>query len=298
MSRDREEGPRHLTLEAIDAAVEAIRSRTSAVPEIAVVADAGVAAALTGALEIEAVVEVPLLPPGTGAERMGEWRFGTLEGARVVVLNELVHPGEGHPLRSTTWPIRLLGRIGARILIRAGLVDALNPLWAVGDLVRVDDHINLMRDNPLIGPNLDALGPRFPDMSEAYDRALGRLAGEVALEMRVPLRQGVYVAVPWRGLETPAESRMLRSAGGDMVGAGTVPEVLVARQMGVRVLALAAVGATRLPAAESRALEAPSGEADRTAEAAETAETPEAAEARLAALIGRVVGRVGRGEAR
>ena len=298
MNRGREAEAAHLTLEAIDAAVEAIRSLAPTAPEIAVVADAGVATALTGALEVETVAEVPLLAPGADADRMGEWRFGTLGGTRVVVLDELAHPGEGHPLRSTIWPIRLLGRLGARILILAGIVDALNPLWAVGDLVRVDDHINLMRDNPLIGPNLDALGPRFPDMSEPYDRALGRLAGEVALEMRTPLRQGVYVAVPWRGLETAAESRMLRSAGGDMVGSGTVPEVLVARQMGVRVLALAAVGATRLPAAESRALEAPSGEADRTAEAAETAETPEAAEARLAALIGRVVGRVGRGEAR
>src|SRR5690606_3351652 len=126
-------------------------------------------------------------------------------------------------------------------LIGSDACGGLNPLWRAGDLVLIDDHINLLGDNPLIGPNLDELGPRFPDMSAPYDRALQALAEAAALRLATPLRRGVYAAVPGPNLETRAEYRMLRTMGADTVGMSTVPEVIVARHMGMRVLGVSII---------------------------------------------------------
>ena len=147
-----------------------------------------------------------------------------------------LHLYEGHELWRMMLPVRVMGLLGARVLVVSNAAGGLNPLWSKGDLVVLDDQINLLGDNPLVGPNLDELGPRFPDMSEPYDRALQTLAQEVALEAGIPLRRGVYAAVPGPNLETRAEYRMLRAMGADLVGMSTVPEVIVGRHMGQRVL--------------------------------------------------------------
>lgn len=157
------------------------------------------------------------------------------------------HRYEGHSLEQVTFPIRVLRELGVRTLVTSGAAGGMEPLWDRGDLVLISDHINLMGDNPLVGPNVDEQGPRFPDMTEAYDAGLRRAAREEALEMGLQLREGVYVGVPGPQLETPAEYRMLRTLGADLVGMSTVPEVIVARHAGMRVLGTAVVTNMCLP---------------------------------------------------
>jgi len=145
------------------------------------------------------------------------------------------------------FPVRVMRMLGARVLIVSNACGGMNPLWSIGDLVVLDDHINMLGDNPLIGANLDELGPRFPDMSAPYDRALQEAALQAALELRLPLRRGVYVAVPGPNLETRAEYRMLRTLGADVVGMSTVPEVIAGRHMDMRVLGISIITDRCLP---------------------------------------------------
>jgi purine-nucleoside phosphorylase len=156
----------------------------------------------------------------------------------------------------------------------------MHPLWQAGDLVLLDDHINLLGDNPLVGPDLPELGPRFPDMSQPYDRELQRSAEQCALELGILLRRGVYVAVPGPNLETRAEYRMLRTLGADVVGMSTVPEVIAARHAGMRVLALSIITDSCLP------------DALEPADIDAIIRTAQASEPRLAALLTRVLERL------
>src|SRR5690606_10640090 len=222
-------------------AVAAVRERTAFEPEIGIILGSGLGA-LADEIELEAAIpyeELPHFPLSTVETHTGRLLLGRLEGRRVAVLQGRFHRYEGYSLQQVTFPVRVLYLLGARILVVSAACGGMNPLWEPGDLVLLDDHINLLGDNPLIGPNLDELGPRFPDMSEPYDRDLQRLAQEVALELRIPLRRGVYVAVPGPNLETRAEYRMLRGMGAEVVGMSTVPEVIVARRMGMRGLGCA-----------------------------------------------------------
>jgi purine-nucleoside phosphorylase len=157
------------------------------------------------------------------------------------------HRYEGYTLQQIALPVRVLYRLGARTLVVANACGGMHPLWRPGDLMLIADHINLLGDNPLVGPNDDALGPRFPDMSEPYAASLRALAHQVALAQGITLREGVYVAVPGPNLETRAEYRMLRALGADVVGMSTVPEVIAAVHLGMQVLGVSIITDQCLP---------------------------------------------------
>jgi len=231
------------------AAVDAIRGRTRFEPEIAIILGTGLGA-LAQEIEVDTAIpyeEIPHFPLSTVESHTGRLVMGTLAGRRVVVMQGRFHRYEGYTLQQIAHPVRTMRLLGASTLVVSNVSGCMNPLWEPGDLVLIDDHINLLGDNPLVGPNLNEIGPRFPDMSEPYDRALQKIAEAAALELRIPLRRGVYVAVTGPNLETRAEYRMLREIGADIVGMSTVPEVIVARHAGMRVLGISLITDMGLP---------------------------------------------------
>ncbi len=192
-------------------------------------------------------VDIPHMPTPTVESHAGRLILGTLGGTAVIALQGRFHRYEGYALSQVAFPVRLLKTLGVDTLVVSGACGGMNPLWSPGDLVLIDDHINLLGDNPLVGSNLDEFGPRFPDMSEPYDRDLQELALACALRLGIPLRQGVYVAVTGPQLETRAEYRMLRQMGADVVGMSTVPEVIAARHASMRVLGITIITDQCLP---------------------------------------------------
>jgi purine-nucleoside phosphorylase len=191
--------------------------------------------------------DIPHFAQSTVESHAGELVVGTLAGRRVVAMKGRFHYYEGWSMRQITHPVRVMKALGAKALIVSNACGGMNPQWHVGDIMVMDDHINLIGDNPLRGVNDAALGPRFPDMCEAYDRRLIRLAEEVALEEKVPLRKGVYVAVSGPNLETRAEYRFLRAIGADVVGMSTVPEAIVAAHQGTPVIGFSIITDSCLP---------------------------------------------------
>lgn len=229
--------------------VQAVRARTGLVPEVAIVLGTGLGA-LTELLDADAVIpyaELPGFAVPTVESHAGRLHVGTLAGRRVAMLQGRFHRYEGYALDQVTYPVRVLHALGAGTLIVSNVSGGMHPLWEAGDLVVLADHINLLGDNPLVGPDGGAGSARFPDLTEAYDPALRALARDVALEQGITLREGTYVAVAGPNLETRAEYRMLRMLGGDVVGMSTVPEVIVARQLGMRVLGLSIITDLCLP---------------------------------------------------
>ena len=234
---------------AIDAAVSAIRARTDATPAIALILGTGLGG-LARTIEHPLVIEytdIPGFPASTVESHAGRLLFGTLGGKSVVAMQGRFHRYEGYSLQQVTFPVRVLRALGADTLIVSNACGGMHPLWAPGELMLIADHINLLGDNPLIGPNDDSLGPRFPDMSMPYDPELRALAREVAAEQRITLREGVYIAVAGPSLETRAEYRALRLLGADVVGMSTVPEVIVALHGGMRVLGISLITDQCLP---------------------------------------------------
>jgi len=232
-----------------DDAVRALRARTALVPDVGLILGTGLGR-LADEIQIEASVpyaDIPGFVRSTVESHTGRLLLGTLEGRRVAAMQGRFHRYEGYTLAQVTWPVRVLRALGAGTLIVSNACGGMHPLWDAGDLVLLADHINFLGDNPLVGPNDDAAGPRFPDMSCPYDAELRAAARAVALERGLVLREGVYVAVTGPNLETRAEYRMLRTLGADVVGMSTVPEVIVARQLGMRVLGLSIITDRCLP---------------------------------------------------
>ncbi|HEX5002004.1 MAG TPA: purine-nucleoside phosphorylase [Bacteroidia bacterium] len=226
--------------EAARATALFLRQRGYTDPQVGIVLGTGLSG-LAGLIEnrVEQSYEViPGFPVSTVESHAGKLLFGTIQGKRVVALQGRFHFYEGYDLEKATFPIRVLKELGIKQLILSNAAGALNPAFKKGTLMLLSDHINLLPGNPLIGTNVDEWGPRFPDMSEPYDRKSADLTIECAADAGIVLNRGVYVSVAGPNLETRAEYRFLRLIGADAVGMSTVPEVIVARHMGLPVVAI------------------------------------------------------------
>ena len=233
----------------IEAAATVVRSRAGLEPEAGIILGTGLGG-LADEIAIEATIsydEIPGFPLSTVESHAGRLLLGRLGSKPVVAMQGRFHRYEGYDLAAVTFPVRVMRALGAQTLVVSNACGGMHPLWSAGDLVLLSDHINLLGDNPLIGPNDERLGLRFPDMSAPYDPELRELARSVALELGIVLREGVYVAVPGPNLETRAEYRMLRGMGADVVGMSTVPEVIVAAHAGMRTVGISIITDQCLP---------------------------------------------------
>ena len=229
--------------EQIDRAVAVIREHTDATPEIGIVIGTGLGK-IAEAIEVTATIEysdIPGFVSSTVESHAGRLIFGMLGGKSVVAMQGRFHYYEGYSMGEITFPVRVMSSLGAQNLLVSNACGGMNSLYRRGDIMLIDDHINLIGDNPLIGPNDDSLGPRFPDMSEPYSYELLEIAEQAALDLKVKVHRGVYVAVAGPNLETRAEYRFLRGIGADVVGMSTVPEVIVARHMHMSVFGISII---------------------------------------------------------
>ena len=229
--------------ESIDRAVEEIRQVCDLVPDASLILGTGLGG-LAKEIDCAAQIsysEIPGFPVSTVESHAGRLLLGTLGGRNVVAMQGRFHLYEGYSMQQITFPVRVMRALGADKLVVSNACGGMNPFWSAGDLMLIADHINLLGDNPLIGPNDESLGPRFPDMSAPFDPELRKIARSVAQDLKITLREGVYVAVTGPNLETPAEYRFLRGIGADVVGMSTVPEVIVAVHGGMRVLGVSII---------------------------------------------------------
>jgi purine-nucleoside phosphorylase len=200
----------------------------------------GLVKEINAELEID-YADLPHFPLSTVESHKGKLIFGTIGNKKVVAMQGRFHYYEGYTMQQITYPVRVMKFLGVKTLLVSNACGGMNPLYKRGDIMLMADHINLLGDNPLIGKNEDELGPRFPDMSEPYSRELIELAEEVALENKIKVQKGVYIAVPGPNLETKAEYRFLRASGADVVGMSTIPEDIVANHMGMKVLGISII---------------------------------------------------------
>jgi purine-nucleoside phosphorylase len=235
--------------EQIEKAVLFIQKQTTINPGIGLVLGTGMGK-LAGQVEEASLIpyhQIPGFPPPTKENEETPLIIGRLVKKPVLIMPKRFHYYEGYTFQQISFPIRLMKRLGIQILILCNCAGGLNPFFLPGDLMVITDHINFMGTSPLIGPNPDQFGIRFPDMKDAYDPSLVALAQKVALEEGIPLQRGIYIAVSGPNLETPAETRFLRSTGADAVGMSTVPEVIVGIHAGLRVLGFSIIGNVNLP---------------------------------------------------
>jgi purine-nucleoside phosphorylase len=229
--------------ERVQRAAEVVRARIPAPPQVGLILGSGLggyADGLGNATRID-YHEIPSFPQSKVVGHAGRLVVGERAGARCVAMQGRVHCYEGHSAATVAFPARVLVALGAKVLIVTNAAGGLEPRWPPGTLMLIRDHINLLPDHPLRGPNDDRLGPRFPDMTHAYAPELRALAKEAAAAAHIPLEDGVYVAMPGPTYETPAEVQMLRRLGADATGMSTVPEVIACRHMGARVLGISCI---------------------------------------------------------
>ncbi|HET9588884.1 MAG TPA: purine-nucleoside phosphorylase [Anaerolineales bacterium] len=235
-----------ITLEQIDEAAEAVRKHTAHQPRIGIILGSGLndLAASVQDSDIIPYADLPHWPVSTVHGHAGRLVIGTLEDEKVFIMQGRIHFYEGYSMSQITLPVRVMQRLGLELMIVTNAAGGVNPDFTPGDVMLITDNLNLigmMGMNPLMGPNLDELGPRFPDMSQAYDRKLMDLARKAAAQNNIKLLEGVYCALSGPSFEGPADLRFLRLAGADAVGMSTVPEVIVARHGGLRVLGLSGI---------------------------------------------------------
>jgi len=262
----------------LDQAAGFVRDRSPLRPAMGVVLGSGLGAFADELEDAVAVpfAEIPHFPASTVVGHSGALVIGRSRGVPVAVLKGRVHFYEGYGLDQVVFPVRVLGRLGVKTLVITNAAGAINPSFAPGDLMVIEDHVNLL-GNPLLGPNEEALGPRFPDMSEAYDRGLRDVAEAACRAASIRCHRGVYVSLTGPSYETPAEIRMFRTMGADAVGMSTVPEVIAARHMGMRVAGLSCL--TNMAA----------GVTDRKLDHREVLETGERVKAALLEVLARIV---------
>lgn len=232
-----------MDVEKIKNAVDFLQSKYKKVPKIGLILGSGLGVL---ADEIENPVkipygEIPDFPVSTVEGHAGQLVFGLLNGVEVVTMQGRFHYYEGYSLEKITFPVRVMKGLGVETLIVTNAAGGINESFSPGDLMIISDHINNMGANPLIGPNDPSLGARFPDMSEAYSKALREIAKKTAFHLNIKVQEGVYIGTPGPSYETPAEIRMFRILGGDAVGMSTVPEVIVARHSGINVLGISCI---------------------------------------------------------
>jgi len=233
----------HTDFDRVTAAAAEVIHRVGDVPDAAVVLGSGLGA-FAGQLADAVTIpygDIPGWPVSRVIGHAGKLVAGTTNGKRLLALSGRVHFYEGHPLGVVTFPIRVLGQLGVRTVVMTNAAGGINTNFAQGALMLIDDHINFLGANPLVGVNEDRFGLRFPDMSEVYSRRLRSLADEAANDAGVQIEHGVYIAVSGPSYETPAEIRAFRALGADAVGMSTVPEAIVANHMGMKVLAISCV---------------------------------------------------------
>lgn len=229
--------------ERVEEAAAAVRSRCGALPETAVVLGSGLGDFADTLLDAIATPygELPHWPASQVVGHAGRLVIGNVAGKRVAALSGRVHFYEGHHLSTVVFATRVMGRLGVKQMILTNAAGGINTLFSQGALMVIDDHINMLGSNPLVGMNDDRFGPRFPDMSEVYSARLRKIADSAAKAQGVPVSHGVYVAVHGPSYETPAEIRFFRTIGVDAVGMSTVPEAIAARHMGVEVLGISCI---------------------------------------------------------
>jgi purine-nucleoside phosphorylase len=235
-----------VTLQQIDQAADAVRKATSYRPQIAMILGSGLGDLADSISQADIIPfnEIPHWPKSTVQGHKGQLVIGKLQGHDVMIMQGRIHFYEGYSIQQVTMPIRVMQRLGVKTLIVTNAAGAVRPEFKPGDVMMITDHINLMGmtgQNPLIGPNIDELGERFPDMSQPYDRGLMDLARKAAERNQILLHEGIYVGLSGPSFESPADLRFLRAIGADAVGMSTIPETIVARHGNMKVLGFSGI---------------------------------------------------------